>query len=246
MDSIYRTRNGLFKIYEPDYIISGWIKKGAMYDHNLLNNYLQPIISKSKYIVDAGANIGCHSISYANFNPSAKIYSFEPQTDIFSILETNKRLNDSSNVTCFRKALGHVNKLINMNPPLKTPDGINYAGTGVGQGGEPIEMITLDSLDLPGLDFIKMDVQGSEGLVIMGGRNTIDKYSPIILFEHDDTFVIPEHVGLTEVPTPFFELVKLGYNTFKYLGENNYITYRDSDPNFEDAFKKTLFSDTST
>ena len=246
MDTIFKTQNGTFKIYEPDYIISGWVSGGCIYDHNLLNNYLQPIITKAQYIVDAGANIGCHSISYANFNPDAKIYSFEPQSDIFSILETNKRLNGSSNVTCFCKALGHANKLINMNKPLKTEDGTNYAGTGVGQGGESTEMITLDSLDLPGLDFIKMDVQGSEGLVIMGGRNTIDKYSPIILFEHDDTFVIPEHVGLTEVPTPFFELVKLGYNTFKYLGEHNYITYRDTELNFEDAFKKTLFSDTSS
>jgi FkbM family methyltransferase len=246
MDTIFKTPNGTFKIYEPDYIISGWIRRGAVYDHNLLNNYLQPIVSKAQYIVDAGANIGCHTISYANFNPNAKIYSFEPQKEIFSILETNKRLNDSSNVTCFCKALGHENRLIHMNTPLKTLDGTNYAGTGVGQGGESIEMITLDSLDLPGLDFIKMDVQGSEGLVIMGARETIKKYSPIILFEHDDTSVIPEHVGLTEVPTPFFELVKLGYNTFKYLGEHNYITHRDSEPNFEDAYKISLSSCTST
>ncbi len=237
MDAIFRTQNGVFKVYKPDYIVTGWIAGGCVYEFNLVNNYLKPIIMNSKYIVDAGANIGCHTISYGNFNPGASIYSFEPQKDIFSILQTNKNLNHLSNVTCFNKALGHTNMFINMNPPLKTPDGTNYAGTSVGDGGEPIEMITLDSLDLPGLDFIKMDIQGSEGLAIMGARKTIDKYSPVILFEHDDTLVKPEHVGLTEVPTPFFELVKLGYNTFKYLGQHNYITHRDDKPNFEQSFE---------
>jgi hypothetical protein len=92
-------------------------------------------------------------------------------------------------------------------------------------------------LDLPGLDFIKMDIQGAESLLIKGGRKTIDKYSPTILFEHDDTIIIPEHVGLKMVTTPFFELVKLGYNNFTYLGEGNYITRRDKHKNFEDMLK---------
>jgi FkbM family methyltransferase len=226
MESIYKTHNGVFKIYENDYIVSGWIRGGAIYEHELVNGTLQNIVRNSKIIVDAGANIGCHSISYANFNPDATIYAFEPQKDIFDILETNKRLNNASNLICMNNALGHTSRDLYMNPPLQTPDGINYAGTGVGSGGEPTRMITIDSLNLPGLDFIKMDVQGSEGLIIMGAQKTIDAYSPIILFEHDDTFVKPGDVGLDQVPTPFFELVKLKYNTFIYLGGHNYITSR--------------------
>ena len=233
MDSIYKTPNGVFKIYDHDYIIAGWIRGGYIYEHNLVNSVLQNIVKQSNVIIDAGANIGCHSISYANFNPNATIYSFEPQKDIFDILETNKKLNKASNLVCMNKALGHTMRDLYMNPPLQTPDGINYAGTGVGSGGEPTQMITIDSLDLPGLDFIKMDVQGSEGLVIMGAQKTIDKYSPIILFEHDDTLVKPSDVGLDQVPTPFFELVKLRYNSFLYLGGHNYITRRDDKPNFE-------------
>lgn len=236
MEDIFRTKNGTFKIYNPDYIVSGWLRGGCVYEYGLINHYLKPIIMKSKYIVDVGANIGCHTVSYGVFNPNAFIYAFEPQKDIFSILQTNKNLNHLSNVTCFNKALGHTNMFMNMNPPLKTPDGINYAGTSVGSGGEEIEMVTLDSLDLPGLDFIKLDIQGSEGLAIMGASQTINKYSPVILFEHDDTSIKPEHVGLEYVPTPFFELVKLGYNTFKYLGGHNYITYRDHQPHFDQLF----------
>ena len=238
---VYRTHNGLFKIYKDDYIIAGWVVNGIIFEHNLVNGVLKNIVNKSNVIVDAGANIGCHCISYANFNPNAIIYAFEPQKDIFDILETNKKLNNSSNLVCINKALGHKELNLYMNPPLQGDGGaINYAGTGVGSGGEPTQMITIDSLDLPGLDFIKMDVQGSEGLVIMGAHKTIDKYSPTILFEHDDTLVKPCDVGLDQVPTPFFELVKLGYNTFEYIGEHNYITQRDPNPTFENAYKGRL------
>ena len=240
MGTVYMTQNGLFKIHENDYIISGWLRGFHVFEHNLINKYLQGYIKNFKYIVDAGANIGCHTISYAGFNPSAIIYAFEPQKDLYDILECNKKINYASNVVCINKALGHDNAFINMNPPLQDSDGVNFGGTSIGQGGEPTEMITLDSLDLPGLDFIKMDIQGAEGLLVKGGRKTIDKYSPVILFEHDDTIVVPEHVGLKVVPSPFFELAKLGYNNFTYLGEGNYITHRDKNKNFEDTFKSKI------
>ena len=237
MCTVYKTQNGLFKIHENDYIIYKWVVNGYVFEHNLINKYLQGYIKDFKYIVDAGANIGCHAISYAGFNPSAIIYAFEPQKELYNILECNKRINHASNVVCINKALGHENKSIFMNTPLQESDGVNFGGTSIGRGGEPTEMITLDSLDLPSLDFIKMDIQGAEGLLVKGGRKTIDKYSPVILFEHDDTIVVPEHVGLKVVPSPFFELSKLGYNTFTYLGELNYITRRDKHKNFEDMLK---------
>ena len=233
---IFQTTNGIFIIYPDDYIISGWIRSGYIYEYNLVNDYLKKYILKSKIIIDAGANIGCHAISYSNFNPNATIYAFEPQKEIYDVLNKNKRLNHSSNLVCLNHSLGHANCDVNMNPPLKTPDGINYAGTGIGIGGEPTKMVTIDSLHLSGLDFLKMDVQGSEGLVIMGARETITKYKPTILFEHDNTRVDSAYFELAEIPTPFFELVKLGYNTFKYLGGHNYITQWNNELNFEDSF----------
>jgi len=230
MNTFFRTDNGIFKIYEKDYIVAGWLAGGRIYEYNLVNNYLKDYVMKSKIIIDAGANVGCHAVSYAGFNPEATIYAFEPQKEIYGILCENKRLNNLSNLICLNSALGHKTCTMYMNPPLETPDGINYAGTGIGKGGEPTPMVTIDALNLPGLDFLKMDVQGSEGLIVMGAHKTIKKYSPVIMFEHDDTRVNPADVGLDEIPTPFFELVKLGYHTFKYLGGHNYITLRDSEP----------------
>ena len=228
----YNTPNGNFVPYENDYIITGWLRGNHIFDESLVNKCLKNIIKKSKHILDIGANIGCHAVSYAKFNPNASIIAFEPQKEIFEKLCINKQINNLDNLVCANYSVGHVASMVSMNPPLQTPDGTNYAGTGLGEGGEQTQMITIDSLNLPGVDFIKMDVQGSEGLVIMGARETIRKYKPTIFFEHDDTHVKPEHVGLENIPTPFFELVALGYNTFTYLGEHNYITHWDPECNF--------------
>ena len=70
---------------------------------------------------------------------------------------------------------------------------------------------------------MKIDVEGAEGLVIMGAKETIKKYMPVICFEHNYQRITPEHVGLSVVPTPFEELVKLGYKFFTYIDWDNYI-----------------------
>ena len=46
-----------------------------------------------------------------------------------------------------------------------------------------INTITLDSLELEQLDFIKIDVEGSEWQVIDGAMKTLAKYRPMIILE---------------------------------------------------------------
>ena len=98
--------------------------------------------------------------------------------------------------------------------------GWNKGGMGIGKGGEKMKLMTIDSLDLPGLDYMKIDVEGTEGLVIQGA---IEKFHPIICFEHNGQRINPEDVGLKEVSTPFQELVKLGYRNFVHLDWENYL-----------------------
>ena len=232
VDDIVLTPNGIFKIHPGDRIINSWLTNNLVYETQFINGKLKNIVKKARYIIDAGANIGCHAISYARFNPGAKIYAFEPQKELFDILETNKTLNQSINLVCINSALGHTEMDVFIGEPPKSDDGVNFGGAGIGSGGEKTRMITIDSMNLPGLDFIKMDIQGSEGIAIVGGKETILKYKPVIFFEHDYTFIKPSDVGLETIPSPFFELTKLGYNTFTHLGENNYITHWDPEPNF--------------
>ena len=202
---------------------------GYVFESHIINGTIKPYIEKSRYAVDVGANIGCHAISYANFNPECKVWAFEPQEKLYEILTRNvSRNNLTDRVTISRCGLGHVETATTM-ASLDTVfdvnrQGCNKGGLGIGTGGEKIKIITLDSLNLPGLDFLKIDVEGAEGLVIEGGKETIKKYRPVIFFEHNHQTIDPKVLGLEHVPSPFEALVKLGYKTFKYVDWENYIT----------------------
>ena len=48
---------------------------------------------------------------------------------------------------------------------------------------EVVQTKTIDSFDFPKMDFIKIDVEGWEEQVILGGLETIKKYNPKIYIE---------------------------------------------------------------
>lgn len=224
------TPNGIFETDPTDIYIHSNMLSGYVFEHNLINHVIKPYIEKAKYVVDVGANIGCHTISYGRFNPEVKVWAFEPQNKLFEILNRNIIINKLKNIKAYNCGLGHKE----FNCTLSSLDdvfdanrnGHNKGGIGIGKGGESIEIKTLDSLDLPGLDFMKIDVEGAEGLVIKGAENTIRKFHPVILFEHNYQRVDPKSVNLDYVPSPFEELTKLGYNTFRHIENDNYITER--------------------
>jgi FkbM family methyltransferase len=224
-----KTPNGRFEVDNEDIYIRNHMMSGHVFESHIINGTLKPYIEKSKYVVDVGANIGCHAISYANFNPECKVWAFEPQEKLHAILSRNvDRNNMNDRVHVFKYGLGHEERNVTM-ASLDTvfdPNqrGCNKGGLGIGQGGEVIQIRTLDSLNLPGLDFIKIDVEGAEGLVLQGGAETIKKFKPVIFFEHNYQTIDPKDVGLEHVPTPFEVLVKLGYKTFRYVDWENYIT----------------------
>jgi len=229
-----RTRNGLFDYDFEDCIIRNHMVNGHVFEDHIINDMLRPYIEKSKYIVDVGANIGCHAISYAGFNPECKIWAFEPQEKLHTILTRNVKHNNlEDRINVYKHGLGHRDMVCELDPmdrvEMPQYSGWNKGGMGIGSGGEQMNVTTLDSFNLPGLDFIKIDVEGAEGLVIAGGRETILKYKPIVCFEHNYRLTNPDHVGLTieEVGTGFQGLTALGYRRFEYLDCDNYLAFKE-------------------
>ena len=223
------TPNGLFEVDPDDIYIRNHMMSGHVFESHIINGTIKKYIEKSKYVVDVGANIGCHAISYANFNPECEVWAFEPQEKLYGILSRNITHNNlGDRVHAFQCGLGHKAFHATMSALDKVYDanqrGHNKGGLGLGEGGESISIRTLDSMNLPGLDFLKIDVEGAEGLVIQGGAETIKKFRPVIFFEHNYQTIQPGSVGLEHVPTPFEALVKLGYKTFEYVDWDNFIT----------------------
>jgi FkbM family methyltransferase len=146
--------------------------------------------------------------------------------------------NNIKNVTLFNNAVGH--KYVNTTMSNMLYDGyncaieyntnktLNYGGIGLGEKGEPCTMLTIDSLNLEKCDYIKIDVEGAEILVLMGGMNTIQKFKPYIWIEKTDKHVTNEmkkslNIDFEIIDTLDF-LKNIGYK-FRNIDDNNYLAY---------------------
>ncbi len=162
-----------------DMVKQGIINGDAWEPHvvALLENHVEP----GSVVIEVGAHIGTHTVPIARWTgPHGRVYAFEPQRKIFRELHHNLALNGLTNVVPLRFAVGAGEpRIIEMNPA--TPG--NEAGTGVGVGGDPAELRTLDSFEFEAVSLLKIDVEHYENEVLDGALDTIRRNRPAVVLE---------------------------------------------------------------
>lgn len=145
-----------------------------------------------KTVFDVGANHGQSAIPFSKSYPLAQIYSFEPVSSNFSILESN----------CSRiKQIKLINKGLGKKSGVATIGLSNHSGghslllAGSGSRTEKITIITIDEFCqghlIDKIDLLKIDVEGFEIDVLKGADAILTKggvrfiYAECI-FEPDD------------------------------------------------------------
>jgi FkbM family methyltransferase len=141
--------------------------------------------------LDIGANIGLTTIPVAA-NFKVKCYSFEPDPDNFGFLVLNVRENcRHDNVSAFPLALSDFDGQIQLEKSHNNLGDHRVRPHSAKQGrfGEQdrkvinVKCSKLDSLALqivPPL-FVKIDVQGAEPLVILGGSKTLSRADVMLM-----------------------------------------------------------------
>jgi FkbM family methyltransferase len=225
--SINKTKYGRMMYLHNDWVFVDRLSHGKIYEEDLIETLLAPIVKSSKIILDIGAHCGSHSIIYSRINPLAKIYCFEPQKNLFEILNINIKINDIENIQVFNFALGNKKCRAymsdycldgpNTDKKINDKDIFNFGGLQIGLGGEPINIEVLDTMPLGKIDYIKIDVEGFENFVIDGGMKTIIRDRPVIFFEHNFKVVTQD---MNEFYNPISwniidKLDEIGYNVKK-------------------------------
>ena len=148
----------------------------------------QCLLQKQFCALDVGANIGCTSILFGELATS--VVSFEPSPTTFRFLTRNIEKSGLSNIRLHNYGLGAQSGESLLTYATNNRSGAFVSGlmkTSVGHSTESIRIRTLDEvereLNLPGIDFIKIDVEGFEKSVIAGGREVIDRFKPIVVLE---------------------------------------------------------------
>ncbi|MGY6636097.1 MAG: FkbM family methyltransferase [Erythrobacter sp.] len=152
------------------------------------------IIKPGDTVFDVGANIGHHTVFFANsVGESGRVFAFEPQTEIFRYASANLALNGCRNATLLQGCLGEEDGDAYM-APVSYETGDNFGALSVASlatpsGGELVPVWSLDSLISSGkikidrLDFMKIDVQAFELFVLRGAIETIKNFRPTIFLE---------------------------------------------------------------
>ncbi|VAV85782.1 hypothetical protein MNBD_DELTA01-1968 [hydrothermal vent metagenome] len=158
------------------------------------------LIDRGMIVVDVGANIGYYSLIASSIvGKDGAVYAFEPEELTHKLLCDNIKLNSRNNIFPVQKALSNTSGKIQL--------WVDYAGNAISSfaknnvlafstspinnmAEEPrpltVEKTTLDeffSKTSYKVDFIKIDTQGAEGLVLAGAEKILkrNKYLKIIM-----------------------------------------------------------------
>jgi len=144
-------------------------------------------VKEGDTVLDIGANIGTHTLWFANkVGDKGRVLAFEPQRLIFQTLCANMAINSIQNTDCKHMGVGSVQKLID-SPVLDPTKPQNFGGFSLedDRKGDKVAICKIDDIGLTSCDFIKIDVEGMEPDVLMGGLNTIATLRPYIYIEID-------------------------------------------------------------
>jgi FkbM family methyltransferase len=214
-----------------DHFRSAFLNNLEDWEKNVTKQYVD-LISIGARIIDVGAYSGVFSILGAMAG-AHQIVAIEPNKNIFPTLQENIRINSLEKyVTCLNLACSDrsgFDKLLVPNQRFQSSGAqLSEAKTdrdlSMWNESQKIELTTIDqivsSLNLVGVDLIKIDVEGSELQVLWGSTVTLIKFRPKIIVEllNDDA---------KKRCMEF--LNKYGYQLYKKLDTTNYLIEYQTD-----------------
>jgi len=178
----------------------------------IIQKYLKPGMN----VMDIGANIGYHTFRMASLvQPDGIVYAIEPTSTAYTKLLRNADLNphisnaEFINVGLTKDDVGEQEIAFQSSYKLS---GRNEIKT------EKIRLVKLDTLirekKLEHLEFIKLDVDGFEGKVLMGALETLQRFTPSLIME-----ITPS------------EMIKRGDDPSHLIGYLNSLNYKFFDEN---------------
>jgi len=177
----------------------------------LATKILRKFIKNGMTIIDIGANIGYYVLLESlAVGPSGKIIAIEPDLINLKFLKLNVKKNCLENVFIVSAALGDYNGIGKMYTSEFSNLHSLIATSRVKLETVEVPVYTLDTLmekmDFP-VHLVRMDVEGYETNIIMGARQTLKKYLPILMMELHTPII-----GRNKTLELLRELRNLGYN----------------------------------
>jgi len=186
--------------------------------------YIRSIAKKDWICFDIGANIGYYSLLFASLHKEIEVHSFEPIPLCYHLLNSSILLNDFSNIRLNNFALSNYNGISEFSISKKC-ESSSFIHTEMSplEKRIQVEVRRLDDYirenDIERIDFMKIDVEGAEKLVLEGSLETLSNKElqpKILLVELYDPNFIHYNTSIDEIVT---FLNSYGYEAFIILKE---------------------------
>jgi len=187
------------------------------------------IIEKGNIVLDVGGNIGDYCCTFAKVvGSSGQVHSFEPVPSTFDRLKSTIVSEGLNNVILNEVAVSNESGEIEVHMP-----GDDHARPSIQKHtreswdkNEPVHSFpckctTIDDYiqanSIASVDFLKIDVEGAEHLVLQGAKRLLKNQGPILFFEMWDSYM--RDFGSTV--KDFSELLnEAGYDRFLVIQED--------------------------
>lgn len=180
-------RHGRFLTYANDLIIGRCMQLYGEWSEPEIWLYRQ-IVRPGDIVVEPGANVGTHSVFLSRaIGPEGRLYAFEPGRLTHQLLCANIALNECLNVHAKHQAIGaEIGRL--RFPQLDPESPGNYGavsmhGASTDDNSDLVDVVSIDSLGLRRIDFIKCDIEGFEPQMLAGARDTLSRLRPVVYLE---------------------------------------------------------------
>lgn len=197
--------------YEPETDIGGKLFRGQLFERDEID-IASKYIKQDSTILDIGANIGIHTLSFSIMAKNGLVIACEPQPKTFRTLEKNIFQNDTKNVIPLNIAIARSAEIAEFY--VMSDDAYSsLIDTGRKTLNEKIKVLCTSVDALVGetkVDFVKIDVEGLELNVLRSMSGLIQRHHPVIFCEI--------YKGKIDSYDP--------YEIIIYLRNNGYLVYR--------------------
>ncbi len=203
--------------------IDGWrttqndicLKSAKKQGNGDINNYqnielmtAMSYCAKWRVAIDVGAHVGITAFQMSR--SFEHVHAFEINPKIYECMNYNLEQRAVGNVTTYPVGLGAREESVS----IKTTNKSFSTHIDPSQREGDVPVMPLDFYNLENVDFIKIDAEGYEPFVAQGGLKTIERCTPIILYECKDH---PQRYGL-HADSIRQILAPLGYRMIRKIG----------------------------
>src|SRR5688572_5732002 len=148
---------------------------------------LSKISNPNWVALDIGANIGYYTVFLEKKLNCTTVHAFEPSPREYQLLRENVESNHCKNIVTHNIALGDEESTIKLYTSSENIGKNSIINFDRSDQEVTVPMKVLDvfilQLGITQIDFVKIDVEGAEPMVLKGAAETLKKFKPIILYE---------------------------------------------------------------